>query len=227
MERAVPRGARAVEVALRELTQGPTRIERRRGIRTALPEGREAQVAAGRRGELVRELLRSTLAARLSGDEADASLADRGDARSARAEGAGGARDRGPRRHNSSARHAPRRVARGYGRERLRVFDPRRPAPPRRARILDRRDVTDETDYLTEQALLAFQGWEDLDRTGTVTGQTQLALFRAQRPRPAARRRGRPSRDLPRPRRSPRWSRTARSRASCTRRPEPVTYTGR
>ena len=56
---------------------------------------------------------------------------------------------------------------------------------------LDRRDVTDETDYLTEQALLAFQGWEDLDRTGTVTGQTQLALFRAQRPRPAARRQGR------------------------------------
>jgi hypothetical protein len=56
---------------------------------------------------------------------------------------------------------------------------------------LDRRDATGGMDYLTEQALLAFQGWEDLDRTGTVTGQTQVALFRARPPRPAARRPGR------------------------------------
>ena len=42
---------------------------------------------------------------------------------------------------------------------------------------LDRSDVTGSADYLTEQALLAFQGWEELDRTGTVTGQTQVALF--------------------------------------------------
>ena len=56
---------------------------------------------------------------------------------------------------------------------------------------LDRSDVGAADDYLTEQALLAFQGWEDLDRTGTVTGQTQLALFTASRPRPAARRPGR------------------------------------
>ena len=41
---------------------------------------------------------------------------------------------------------------------------------------LERSDVTGTLDYLTEQALLAFQGWEDLDRTGTVTGQTQVAL---------------------------------------------------
>ena len=39
VDRVVPRGARAAEVALRELTQGPTRAERRSGIRTALPEG--------------------------------------------------------------------------------------------------------------------------------------------------------------------------------------------
>jgi hypothetical protein len=51
---------------------------------------------------------------------------------------------------------------------------------------LDRSDVTGTNDYLTEQALLAFQGWEDLDRTGTVTGQTQVALLRAGPPRPAA-----------------------------------------
>jgi hypothetical protein len=56
---------------------------------------------------------------------------------------------------------------------------------------LDRRDVADADGYLAEQALLAFQGWEDLERTGTVTGQTQLALFTANAPRPASRREGR------------------------------------
>jgi hypothetical protein len=56
---------------------------------------------------------------------------------------------------------------------------------------LDRSDVTGSLDYLTEQALLAFQGWEELDRTGTVTGQTQVALFTASRPEPSARRPGR------------------------------------
>ena len=55
---------------------------------------------------------------------------------------------------------------------------------------LDRADATGSTNYLTEQALLAFQGWEGLDRTGTVTGQTQVALFTAARPRPASRRPG-------------------------------------
>ena len=55
---------------------------------------------------------------------------------------------------------------------------------------LDRSDVSGSLDYVTSQALLAFQGWEDLDRTGTVTGQTQVELFRARRPKPAAQRRG-------------------------------------
>jgi hypothetical protein len=50
--------------------------------------------------------------------------------------------------------------------------------------FLDRSSVTGSLDYATEQALLAFQGWEDLARTGTVTGETQLALFRASAPKP-------------------------------------------
>jgi hypothetical protein len=49
---------------------------------------------------------------------------------------------------------------------------------------LDESDVTGSLDYLTEQALLAFQGWERLVRTGTVTGGTQRALFKALRPKP-------------------------------------------
>ena len=38
VQRVVPKGGSAPEVALRELTQGPTKAERRTGIRTALPE---------------------------------------------------------------------------------------------------------------------------------------------------------------------------------------------
>jgi L,D-transpeptidase-like protein/putative peptidoglycan binding protein len=57
--------------------------------------------------------------------------------------------------------------------------------------FLHRSDVTGRLDYRTSQALLAFQGWEGLARTGTVTGETQLALFRARIPRPASRGRGR------------------------------------
>jgi len=49
---------------------------------------------------------------------------------------------------------------------------------------LDRAGVSGDLDYATSQALLAFQGWEGLVRTGTVTGQTQLALVTARRPRP-------------------------------------------
>jgi hypothetical protein len=56
---------------------------------------------------------------------------------------------------------------------------------------LERPDVSGELDYVTSQALLAFQGWEGLGRTGTVTGGVQVALFRASPPRPASHRPGR------------------------------------
>ena len=72
----------------------------------------------------------------------------------------------------------------------------RRPAPAGCARLPRPLGRRRSTNYLTEQALLAFQGWEDLDRTGTVTGQTQVALFSACAPRPAARRPGQAHRDL-------------------------------
>ena len=51
---------------------------------------------------------------------------------------------------------------------------------------LDAASVTGDDDYLTSQALLAFQGWEGLGRTGTVDEETQLALARSSRPRPGA-----------------------------------------
>jgi hypothetical protein len=56
---------------------------------------------------------------------------------------------------------------------------------------LDRSDASGSLDYVTSQALLAFQGWEGLGRTGTVTGGTQVRLFRADRPRPTTHREGR------------------------------------
>jgi len=51
--------------------------------------------------------------------------------------------------------------------------------------------VTGTLDYETSQALTAFQAWEQLGRTGTVTGETQLALERAARPKPTTHRSGR------------------------------------
>ena len=52
-------------------------------------------------------------------------------------------------------------------------------------------DVTGTYDYATSQSLLAFQGWEDLARTGTVSGETQLALVKAKRPKAWSPRSGR------------------------------------
>ena len=43
--------------------------------------------------------------------------------------------------------------------------------------------VTGQVDYSLSQALLAFQGWEGLYRTGTITGETQIS---ARPRRPAA-----------------------------------------
>jgi hypothetical protein len=56
---------------------------------------------------------------------------------------------------------------------------------------LDRSEVTGTLDYETSQSLLAFQAWEKLGRTGTVTGETQLALQRASTPVPTTHRAGR------------------------------------
>jgi lipoprotein-anchoring transpeptidase ErfK/SrfK len=52
---------------------------------------------------------------------------------------------------------------------------------------LSRAEVTGSENYLTEQALLAFQGWQGIERTGTLTGRTQIELFGAARPRPRMR----------------------------------------
>jgi lipoprotein-anchoring transpeptidase ErfK/SrfK len=191
VERVVPRGAAPAETALRELTQGPTRTERLRGIRTALPE---------------RARLRSLRAA---GDTWLASL-------SRSTFGGGAAETKRMRVWQIAATHAPHgvreevalaaggrfvtvaRLGARPGVWRAEAGEKDYPYVDRGVRTrlaqlgyLDRRDVAEADGYLAEQALMAFQGWEDLERTGTVTGQTQLALFTATAPRPASRREGR------------------------------------
>jgi hypothetical protein len=190
VQRLVPRGAAAAEFALRELTQGPTKAERRQGIRTALPEGARLRSLHSSAEMWFASFSRSTFGRgsaetkRMRLWQMAATLAPRSEKEFAVVATEGrfvttlrlGVRPGAWRAE--SGENDYQYVMRGV-QLRLAVLG-----------YLDRRDVTGSDDYLTEQALLAFQGWEDLDRTGTVTGQTQVALFRAREPRPAARRPG-------------------------------------
>ena len=190
VERIVPKGGTPQETALRELTQGPTKVERRRGIRTALPETARlrslrragdtwfASVSRSTFGGGSTETKRTRLwqiAATLAplGEQDLVALASEGRFLTTARLGVRPGRwqaETGEKDYAYAVRGVQLRLAAlGY---------------------LDRSDATGATDYLTEQALLAFQGWEELDRTGTVTGQTQVALFTASRPKPAARRPG-------------------------------------
>jgi hypothetical protein len=190
VERVVPRGASAAEVALRELTQGPTRAERRRGIRTAIPEGARLRSLRSDRSAWFASFSRSTLgpgsaeAKRMRLWQIAATLAPHGE----RARVALATEGRFVTTLRLGVRPGAWRAETGEN-DYLYVT---RGVQLRLAELgyLDRTDATGSLDYLTEQALLAFQGWEDLDRSGTVTGQTQVALFRATAPKPAARRPG-------------------------------------
>jgi hypothetical protein len=191
VDRAVPKGMTPQELALRELTQGPTKVERRKGIRTALPES--ARLRSLRRNDdtWFASFSRSTFGVgsaetkRTRLRQIAATLAPLGEQEAVAVAAEGrlltmaplGARPGQWRAETGEKNYAY--VVRGV-QLRLSALG-----------YLERSDVTGWNSYLTEQALLAFQGWEDLDRTGTVTGQTQLALFTARPPRPATRRPGR------------------------------------
>lgn len=190
VERIVPEGVLRESHALRELVQGPTRSERRQGIRTAIPDGaRLRSVRVDDELWLVsfsRSLFEAGAAAtketRLA--QIAATLAPLGDQQYVAVATEGrlvttlrlGMRPDAWRAETGEKDY--RYVVRGI---QLRLWS---------LGYLDRADVTGSLDYLTEQALLAFQGWEDLERTGSITGQTQVALFTADRPEPSARRQG-------------------------------------
>lgn len=191
VERTVPRGATPVETALRELTQGPTKLERAKGIRTALPKRARLRSVRGSIDTWFASFSRSTFASgsaatkRMRLWQLAATLAPHGEREHAAFATEG--------RFLTSAKLGTRPGAwrAQTGENDYAFLD--RGVRLRLAQLgyLDARDVADTDGYLAEQALLAFQGWEDLERTGTVTGQTQLALFTARPPRPAARRDGR------------------------------------
>ncbi len=182
VERVLPRGAIPQRFALRELLRGPTVAERRRGIRTALPTGARLRSARGHGSSWLVSLSRSAF------------------------EGGGGETNRtrlwqiaatlaplGPQRHVAIAtagrfltvqrlgvRPGPWRSVAGENEYRFDVRGVQRQLAL--LGYLAPADVTGALDDATEQALLAFQGWNDIARTGTVAGRTQLALFGADRP---------------------------------------------
>jgi hypothetical protein len=190
VERVVPAGVRPELHALKELVQGPTPSERALGLRTAFRDGvrvRSLRVQddvwlARFSRKLLAPATPQTMQTRLA--QISATLARVGPAAYAAISAEGrlvttlriGMRPsewratQGEKGYTYALRGVQLRLALlGY---------------------LDRSSVTGTLDYATEQALLAFQGWEDLARTGTVTGETQLALFRASAPRPATHRPG-------------------------------------
>jgi peptidoglycan hydrolase-like protein with peptidoglycan-binding domain len=190
VERVVPKGVRPELHAVRELTQGPTPTERRQGLRSAITPGARVQSLRTDDDLWLVRFSRSmfgpatppTMQMRLA--QISATLARVGPQKWAAISAEGrlvttlriGVRPsswrsvRGEKGYPYTVRGVQLRLwALGY---------------------LDRASVTGTTDYVTEQALLAFQGWNGLSRTGTVTGETQVALVRASAPKPATHRAG-------------------------------------
>ena len=191
VERVVRKGVPPEVYALRELLQGPTKIERARGVRTALRPGARLRSIRAQDDVWLASFSRSLLSSgtaetiRTRLQQIEATLAPLGPERYAAVStegrfvtvlrlgltpGAPGL-TRGEQDYLYSVRGVQRRLwTLGY---------------------LDRSSVTGTLDYESSQALLAFQAWEDIGRTGTVTGETQLALQRAGRPVPTTHHAGR------------------------------------
>jgi len=192
VERVVPKGTAPRMHALRELTQGPTRHERARGLRTAIRPGVRLRSLRSGQGMWLASFSRSLFGpgsdttvrmrlsqitwtlARLGGPQEYAAISAEGRLATVLRLGVrpGAWRSlKGERGYVYSARGVQLRLWQlGY---------------------LSRADVNGSLDYATSQALLAFQGWEKLSRTGTMTGETQVALVNADRPRPRHRSAGR------------------------------------
>jgi L,D-transpeptidase catalytic domain/Sporulation and spore germination/Putative peptidoglycan binding domain len=191
VERELPKGAAPAKHALRELLRGPTREERAKGIRTALGDGvrlrslrpRDELWMASFSRSLLGRATASTIETRLK--QIAATLAPLGEQRFAAIATEGrlattlrlGIQPPAWRPQRGEAAYAY-----GVRGVQLRLW---------LLGYLDRVAVSGRLDYATGQALLAFQGWEGLVRTGTVTGQTQLALVGAKRPVPSHRIAGR------------------------------------
>jgi hypothetical protein len=193
VERTVPRGVAPALHALRELLRGPTSAERARGLGSAFRPGVVRLRFAVREGEVwrvrfSRSLLGPATARTLQRRMAQigATLARLGGPQRFAVVAAAGRLTTVLRLGLRADEWRPERGEQGYVYSvrgvQLRLWT---------LGYLDRSDVSGDLDYVTSQALLAFQGWEGLTRTGTVTGQTQVELFGASRPRPSSHRAGR------------------------------------
>jgi hypothetical protein len=191
VERVVPKGTRPELHALRELVQGPTKAERAQGLRSAIPDGVRVRSIRAEGSLWLARFSRSLLGAataptmerRLA--QISSTLARLG-SQSHTAISAEGRLVTTLRLGVRPSRWRAERGEKGYVYSvrgvQLRLWT---------LGYLDRAAVTGSLDYETSQALIAFQGWEGLGRTGTVTGETQVALFRATAPKPMTRRHGR------------------------------------
>jgi hypothetical protein len=192
VERVVPKGVRPELHALRELVQGPTREERARGVRSAIREGvRPRSIRLTKETWLVsfsRSLFGPGTARtkRLRLAQIAATLSSLGGPQEHAVISAEGRLATTLRLGVRPGTWREQRGEKGYVYNlrgvQLRMFQ---------LGYLARAQVTGTLDYATSQALLAFQGWEGLVRTGTVTGETQVALVHARLPRPSSRASGR------------------------------------
>jgi L,D-transpeptidase catalytic domain/Putative peptidoglycan binding domain/Sporulation and spore germination len=190
VERVVPPGIRPEVLAMRELVQGPTSKERRSGIRSALRPGVHLQSVRLQGDVWLARFSRSLLAPATADTtrrrlvQIEATLAGLGSGHFA-AIGTEGRLATTVRLGVWPAEWRPEEGEKGY------VFS-LRGVQLRLATLgfLDRSSVSGSLDYVTQQALIGFQGWEGLSRTGTVTGETQVALFRAHAPEPFTHRPG-------------------------------------
>jgi L,D-transpeptidase catalytic domain/Putative peptidoglycan binding domain/Sporulation and spore germination len=184
VDRVVPSGLQPEVAALRELVQGTTRLERSQGIRSALRPGVRLQAVRADEDVWLARFSRAlvtggsatTMTRRLA--QIETTLAPLGAERYV-AVGTEGRLVTTLRAGTWPAAWRAERGEKGYPWSirgiQLRLVT---------LGYLDRSSVNGSLDYLTEEALIAFQGWEGLARTGTLTGETQVALFRASTPKP-------------------------------------------
>jgi hypothetical protein len=192
VERVVPKGVPPRLHALRELTQGPTRDERARGLRTAIRPGVRLRSLRSGQGMWLASFSRSLFGpgsdttvrtrlaqitwtlSRLGGPQEYAAISAEGRLATVIRLGVRPGVWRS-RKGEKGYAYSTRGVQLGLW----------------QLGYLSRADVNGSFDYATSQSLLAFQGWEGLSRTGTMTGETQVALVSADRPRPGHRVAGR------------------------------------